>query len=580
MTIRFIVLDIKKYEIILKIPLGYHFAFAIIYYIRHAKTIHKIFINSNQYMGQKIKQSSITILFLGIVFFTFSCSKDDLDVQPTQLRVNKQELPDIKIYAGKELPDQIVQRLEKSMKSLSKSQPSQESYTTSFGEILFNKILHVTSTSGIENYTFKVVVEDNDPKTFYNLILRKNPDGFFEEPYLKKYEMNDDFFYQYNLGLVSFDAFEGVFYNYAINEVLDIDVLLSGKNRNSSCPVAIGNDPDDEETGEQGDVIGGGDINTNGGGGGGNTGDNSSGPSGNSGTNGGGGSVSCSSSIIQVVCNGGGGHLGDAHCTGSFKGASFLRISCSDGTVIDIKSAGNRSNCIVDQGDIGTLDDVIPPCKKFRELAEDDGFKQKMRELKQKAMTDNKETGHKLTKGPDGNMQFDEAIEGEEGKLGLPPVNLEQGEKLDGFVHNHYDQDKSLSVFSPEDLWSLYIMLKNNHIKKTSTFIFVVTTSDGTNYALSIKSSSKFIAFGDVNLQGLDIEDNNALPALYAGEQKIDFPNGIKDSNGNGLNERHFAKLLKSANTGIELYRSTDDFESWEKVEIDENNNITYDDCN
>lgn len=201
-----------------------------------------------------------------------------------------------------------------------------------------------------------------------------------------------------------------------------------------------------------------------------------------------------------------------------------------------------------------------------------------MKDLANKANSDNKETGYKLKNKEDGDGYDYEIKEGIEDKLGIN-FNLADGEKLDGFIHNHFDKPNSLSVFSPEDLYSLYTMLNSNHINNSRSFVYALSTSDGTNYALRIKSKAKFLSFAAVNLEGLQNGDNNTLGYEYSGNGSILNSNGIKDTNSNALNERNFAKLLLLVNSGLELYRSTDNFESWEQVESDINGNITYTKC-
>lgn len=126
-------------------------------------------------------------------------------------------------------------------------------------------------------------------------------------------------------------------------------------------------------------------------------------------------------------------------------------------------------------------------------------------------------------------------------------------------------------------------MLKNNHIKNRGSFVYMVTTSQGTTYALNIKSKSKFIAFGDLVLDGLQNGSNNTLADEYAGSggSHLQDLGGIKNGNSNDLNEKNFLNILDFANSGLETYKSDANFENWEKLEYDSNSNtVTPNPCN
>lgn len=65
--------------------------------------------------------------------------------------------------------------------------------TTSQLKINWDQIMQLVDTTGRETYAFGLQDLDDDPKTFYNLIMRYNADHQAHRPYILKYTMADDF---------------------------------------------------------------------------------------------------------------------------------------------------------------------------------------------------------------------------------------------------------------------------------------------------------------------------------------------------------------------------------------------------
>lgn len=528
-------------------------------------------------MKQKLKNYlKLGILLFGIPLLLTNCERDDsfFDVQ----NIDTASSTNVIYFSRNSVPKNVMGKLNKSVsKHFEQKSSSNKDLSTSFGTILTDRIMSSVNEDGIENYTFTVELDDNDTKTFYNLVLRKNADGTFSEPYLKKYTMTDTFYNDYANGTLNINSFEGTYENYNIDDTIDIDILLGKSSRSSSpCIVPIDTTDDgDIGDGDLGDPVDGNNDTSGSGGGGGGSG---TGTGSGTGSGGGGSTVTCTQKLVANICNGGGGHYGDSSCTGSFQGSIQLITTCSDGYVDiqDLKSS-RSGGCPNDDGDVGVLDDDIPPCKKFKKLENNTEFKSKLQELKNKANTDDFETAYKMNSSGIDGFDYGDPIEGEPDELEIE-YNFAEDEQIDGFIHNHYNSDNNndLSVFSPADLYSLYITLKNDHIKNRGSFIYVVTTSQGTTYALNIKSKSKFIAFGNAYLNGLENGSNDFTNFIYGGKDDL-FKGGIKNGNSNALNEKHFAKMLHfgggQGDTGLELYKSDDNFENWEEIEYNPNTN-------
>lgn len=184
-----------------------------------------------------------------------------------------------------------------------------------------------------------------------------------------------------------------------------------------------------------------------------------------------------------------------------------------------------------------------------------------------------------------GDYTFSDPIERPENTLELGSINIPAGEVLDGFIHNHYDKEGSLSIFSPHDLYAIYNWLTNGNINDNNSFIFAITISDNTTYAITIDDPQAFIAFGDIALEGLQFDPttNNIMIDEYGGDEDafLGSDGGVKDTNTNDLNETNLLKLLNAASAGLNVFKSNDSFENWQQLDYNPaSNNVTRQDCN
>jgi len=134
-------------------------------------------------------------------------------------------------------------------------------------EINWGRILQLIEASGKETYTFGMTVDDNDPATFYNLVLRYSENKEAHQPFIMKYNMSETFFPQY-LATGSLVGFEGDVQRIKIKEstgggerrgtaILDPgDIVLGDPCPPSTDVKAPGSGgPDEGDTGDNGSSV-------------------------------------------------------------------------------------------------------------------------------------------------------------------------------------------------------------------------------------------------------------------------------------------------------------------------------------
>ena len=88
--------------------------------------------------------------------------------------------------------------------------------STSPFTINWDRIKQLVDSTGRETYTFGLTVDDNNPATFYNLVLRYSINHEAHTPFILKYKMSDDFLPQYQ-ATGSLAGFEGTVQKILIN---------------------------------------------------------------------------------------------------------------------------------------------------------------------------------------------------------------------------------------------------------------------------------------------------------------------------------------------------------------------------
>lgn len=196
----------------------------------------------------KLKLLAKSLLLLLTLTF-INCEKDNI-LDSGESAIDEIKHPKIKYFTQTTVPESVTESLSYAL-SPKNTKYTSNNLETSFGTILTDVIMQTINDDGIENYTYKIVVNDDDPKTFYNLILRKNADGTFSEPYIKQYIMTDAFYESYSIGEATFGNFEGSFVNYNVTENINIsDLPTYTVDSETTCPpVPVeGDDTSSEDT--------------------------------------------------------------------------------------------------------------------------------------------------------------------------------------------------------------------------------------------------------------------------------------------------------------------------------------------
>ncbi|KAB1160509.1 hypothetical protein F7018_01140 [Tenacibaculum aiptasiae] len=500
-------------------------------------------------------------LFLLLIFCS-ACNKDQILITPTN---------NINSYKGTYEFVNIIEfpKLKLEIQSINKKLSKTNQNNEPFYTINTKEIIKVKDADGYSNYSFFLNVPTANKFTFYNLIIPEDKNGKKAKPYIRKYVCAPEqypIFKEHNFDLA---FFKGKLYKFYL------------ENFNNNLQSKLGNcDPQDFNPSDN--------ISPN------NSNGVSSSPNDNDITLGG-GSISgsapvCTTTLHVRRCTAGGNHLPGENCKGEGSDrASITKVtSCSNGKLDVVVLMKNNNNCPTENGDVAfiptDISHLINPCKNFKKLAQNKKFKDKLKDLLNKTKTDNYETGYIMKLS---NNEYNYNI-----KIGIPEklginFTIKNGYKIDGFIHNHYDSNnnKDLSVFSPKDLYSLYLLLKNNNINDHSNFVFAVTTAQNTIYAIHIRNKKDFIRFGDDYLDGLQDGSNDFLPFIYGGIDSVYFHKGIKNINSNTLNEKHFTKMLffggGQGDTGLELYKTNTNFNKWSKIKYNpKTKNTSITPCN
>lgn len=157
------------------------------------------------------------------------------------------------------------------------------------------------------------------------------------------------------------------------------------------------------------------------------------------------------------------------------------------------------------------------------------------------------------------------------------------------WAHTHSSPASSTySVFSWADLVVLEQRIRENVIS-VNEFVFIVSTADGTNYAVTIKDISKFsklfARFGDANFSQAVGEFRMSLMNKYFAdtENSPGNPNPIIVENGsdNIADEKAFLDFVAEGNMGLSMFEITDNFTTFTEVKHDKDSgSIIRQPCN
>jgi len=340
------------------------------------------------------------------------------------------------------------------------------------------------------------------------------------------------------------------------------------------------------------------------GGGGGGTGDGGSSGGSSGGGNGGTGGCSIDIEFYQENCNCG---CNDpctitiviiTDCDIDIHFRDLLRtpcdeapLECNEPNLEPCECAEDGVSCVIEEDEV-IITIPVTPCQKLNFMSQNQDFMDKINELNTLSNalpTEPRfEKGYVL-EGALANTTYT-PVEGIENYPQLQEFDLPAGSTINGFIHNHFfinevidgEEVQSLSIFSDEDIFSLYEMAKNGNITTTNLFTFVMVYK-GDMYHLQIDDLQDFIDFGDNFLL------NNTGDGI--GDFLFDMMNDPAEGNvrhplGNDINRNNFAKMLKklenlgNSNIGLSLYHSKVSNPNWKKVIVGANNTINLQECN
>ncbi|MEP1307276.1 MAG: hypothetical protein ABJK11_16555 [Balneola sp.] len=213
---------------------------------------------------------------------------------------------------------------------------------------------------------------------------------------------------------------------------------------------------------------------------------------------------------------------------------------------------------------------ITDPCELAELLEDDTLFRQKMGDLLSKANSDNFESGYLFKKNSSGTDYFLR-----QGNSGDPFIVLDEQGSYDGFMHNHFDSDPpSLSIFSPDDIQSLYTIFDSGGMVNPETFTYGLVTYFGTRYILKIEDISKFQSFGQNFLSG---DEYTVFKSNFLALRNIYVPYNGEVNGG----EIAFLKILEQYDTGLKLFKGNSDFTDWQVRKLSSNGNSSVNgNCN
>lgn len=219
--------------------------------------------------------------------------------------------------------------------------------STNVGEIDLTKVLEITNEFGVTNYTYLVKPTSITLEKFYNIVYSTSDDK--EKIVLVEYLMTDEFKDDYYSKIKTISQFKGTITSTIISNsfpctdppIVPITDIIDGGSEASNYP---------SDSSDFNPISGGGSpIN--------NPGDiiNDQEP-----ISGGGSTGACYWEVVVIECSGGLGHNGSQVCYAEFKGATYLRNSCTGEMIRVFKNGTTKKGENSEESD-GDMGDPCPP---------------------------------------------------------------------------------------------------------------------------------------------------------------------------------------------------------------------------
>lgn len=221
------------------------------------------------------------------------------------------------------------------------------------------------------------------------------------------------------------------------------------------------------------------------------------------------------------------------------------------------------------------------PCKNLKnKLKNDNMFKQKLTDLKPKVSDTQREHGF-INTNPKDNPNLNSAAQ----NVYLNPKSAESGSinfginyyipEIFGFAHTHPTKENSLGIPSITDINTYLNMLKARADRGLS---------NNDSYGIVVGNYGIYTMMLENNQNFLDVYNNNTSATAKEFWKRFEdnykyrmsyYFSTLDDISKNNM-EKFITEVFKKFyhETGIVMYRMTDDMNSWEKLEFDNNGNI------
>lgn len=205
------------------------------------------------------------------------------------------------------------------------------------------------------------------------------------------------------------------------------------------------------------------------------------------------------------------------------------------------------------------------PCGSMKTISADTNFVANMQDLSKKVNQKNEE-GYVITKNASGDFEYS-PVKGNDNENF---IKFNFNTRTLGIIHSHYSGLNSMP--SPGDLKQLGAIFVANSTKDrnviSSDFTLGVVSTYG-SYVFKINNIEKFVNFYVDKL--LYITDYSSFSEKYKSDYNLDKSDHSKSW------ETNFLKLIKDYDTGLTMFKGSNDSKSWQEKTLNENGNSVID---
>ncbi len=283
----------------------------------------------------------------------------------------------------------------------------------------------------------------------------------------------------------------------------------------------------------------------------------------------------CIEVVWELTCTCNGRHTyGDPNCTCDHfvQSSHFDFVVCPTAVGGEVTTPDYNDETTYSGGENGTVsaEPVLPTknadnCGDLKGKSYDQDFKSKMNELKSNSIG-TLEKGFQMFSGsPKYSEKYTATIEDQSGVI--MPANTR--DDYTGFMHCHLSYTLlpdagNFAIFTPDDFIRLIMDLNfpEPQISKLNLFMTCFNSNNYYTYSIKIKDMNEFIAMCTKL-----VEEKERF--------KDDWQYQIKPDNSPEKQVNEFLKIMKDNgfNNAIELYKCDDNYQNWEQLTLDANNN-------